>query len=160
VIRLCCYAAANFAYYRAGWRNGNLVRSSQFWVAVNGNFLDMGVLEWCKLYTDKKGHHFWGKIVGDRAAFEAKLYVQLGLTPDRFEEVCRVMRTYRDRFVAHLDSELIAHTPHLDLAIESTLYYHSHIIRTELPPASVPDLPSDLRAYYEKCSTEASEIYV
>jgi hypothetical protein len=56
VVTLCRSFAWNLAYYRTGWskKYKHLLDASDFWRAVNGNFLDMCVLEWCKLFADKK----------------------------------------------------------------------------------------------------------
>jgi hypothetical protein len=62
VATLCLYYLRHMAFYRAGWRGGSLVFRSQFWVAVNGNFLDICVLEWCKLFGDKRSKHYWEKL--------------------------------------------------------------------------------------------------
>ena len=73
--------------------------------------------------------------------------------------MCRETRTYRDKFVAHLDSDHVAHTPHCDLLIASSIYYHSYLVRTEFSPALIHGLPSDLGSYYERCAAEAYLIY-
>ena len=57
VVKLCHSFLLNLASYRAGWNNEhrhllemtNTV-SGDFWRKVNGNFIDMCVLEWCKLF--------------------------------------------------------------------------------------------------------------
>src|SRR5271165_4315169 len=60
VLVLCCYFVQNLAFYRAGWDNKIFRRyRSQFWVTANGNFLDHCVLEWCKLFGDERGEHYW-----------------------------------------------------------------------------------------------------
>ncbi len=54
---LCCHFLRNLAFYKAGWRKGELIFKDQFWVNANGNFIDVCVLEWCKLFGDKRGQH-------------------------------------------------------------------------------------------------------
>lgn len=69
---LCCHCLRNLAFYKAGWRDGEFIIKEpyQFWTNVNGNFMDICVLEWCKLFTDKKrGKHYWGKVITDGASF-------------------------------------------------------------------------------------------
>jgi hypothetical protein len=73
VVLLCCAFARNVAYYRAGWADraqpllSELHPHASFWRQVNGNFLDMAVLDWCKLFGDPKetprkrlAKHHWG----------------------------------------------------------------------------------------------------
>jgi len=104
---LCSSFARNLAYYRTGWskKYKHLLDGSDFWRAVNGNFLDMCVLEWCKLFADKKEKHHWRKVVSDPARFEAGLLRHLGLDEVAFQREIDTIRKYRDKFVAHLDLE-------------------------------------------------------
>lgn len=51
------------AYYRAGWKDKKLILGGNFWTGINGNCLDIAVLEWCKLFADRKDPHHWKKIV-------------------------------------------------------------------------------------------------
>ena len=102
---LCCHCLRNLAFYMAGWRDGALKIKGQFWVNANGNFLDIAVLEWCKLFADTSGKHFWRKIISDSDGFWEGLLRELGLSEAQFDDYVTQMRTYRDKFVAHLDSE-------------------------------------------------------
>jgi hypothetical protein len=68
---------------------------------VNSNFLEMCVLEWRKLFADKKGKHFWGKIVSDAPTFEDRLLRHLELEIDAFEKEIKGMLLYRNKFIAH-----------------------------------------------------------
>ena len=80
-VSCCCVRifARNMAYYRAG--HARLTKSSpQFWISVDGNFIDIVVIEWCKLLGDRKGKHFWANVVGDPSRFEAAMLSHLGMT--------------------------------------------------------------------------------
>ena len=46
-----------------------------FWVTVNGNFLDQCVLEWAKLLGDRRGDHHWMQIVSDPTKFVSCLNI-------------------------------------------------------------------------------------
>jgi hypothetical protein len=147
------------AYYRAGWRDAKAIFTSAFWTTANSNFLDIGVLEWCKLFADRNDPHFWRNIIGDAAAFEAGLLAELGITSEARAGYCQEMKTYRDKFIAHLDSEFTMHIPRLELAKESVFYYHAHIASTEQLDGVFVNLPRDLPAYYDKCASDALAVY-
>jgi len=72
----------NLAYYRAGiGKIGAPLRESHsFWRQANSNFIDICVLEWCKLFADRKGEHCWSLIATDPTAFELALLAHLGMT--------------------------------------------------------------------------------
>ncbi len=80
VMILCCSCARNIAYYRVAWDEEyrhllNLPNPyPNFWRAANNNFIDMCVLEWCKLFADMQGKHHWSKIVTSipKPVFELK----------------------------------------------------------------------------------------
>src|SRR6266571_8412423 len=113
---LCCHFLRNLAFYKTGWRGGSLIFQDQFWVSVNGNFLDICVLEWCKLFGDSRGKHYWRKVISDPTAFFKGLLKKLGMTEAEFTAYINEIKKYRDKFVAHLDSELIMNIPRLDVA--------------------------------------------
>lgn len=160
VVLLCCHFARNFAYYRAGWDGKRLRRNTDFWKTVNGNFIDLCTLEWCKLFGDLKGEHHWRQVVSDPAAFEASLFTAVGLDAANLERYRLEMREYRDKFVAHLDLGLTANIPHLDPAWASVRFYHAHVTASEARAEVFAGLPLDIDEYKERQAAEASAIYV
>ena len=135
---LCSHFLRNFAFYRAGRCRGQLIRKNQFWVTVSNNCLDICVLEWCKLYADAKGKHHWKKIVDDQAAFECQLLQCLCMTHAQYNDYIIEMRTYRDRFVAHLDEDETMIIPVLRPARRSVALLYSHIQNVESECFSEP----------------------
>ena len=145
---LCCHCARNVAYYRSGWNRSQLVKNEDFWVSANGNFLDLAVLEWCKLFTDHRGKHHWGKVVPESVDFLPELYTKLEIGEEAFEAHCQKMKFYRDKFIAHLDEELIMHIPQLKLVIDSTADLYT-VVRAEYSQL-LPDAPTNLRQFYRE----------
>jgi hypothetical protein len=114
-VLLCAHFSRNLAYYRAG--HDRLTNASpSFWVTIDGNFLDVAVMEWCKLFGDQKGKHSWAKVVTDPSRFEAELLSHLGISPRELEAYINEMRVYRDKFLAHLDDLPLMEIPFLDRA--------------------------------------------
>jgi hypothetical protein len=64
---VCCHFLRNLAFYRAGWQYDTYLRErshrtpDQFRVNANSNSLDICVLEWCKLFGEKRtrGKNHW-----------------------------------------------------------------------------------------------------
>jgi len=158
---LCGNFTRNLAFYKAGWNDGKFKLEGEFWFTVINNFLDMGVLEWDKLFGDKKGKHFWGKIVDNKDGFKISMIEELGLTPDDLESCMKKIRDYRNQFVAHLDAKETMHTPMLTGTAYSMInYYYSHVV--EMSPdcnISITKALSNIRNYYDKCYEEAIIIY-
>ena len=165
VVILCCSFARNLAYYRVAWseEHRHLLQPGNahlnFWLQVNGNFLEMCVLEWCKLFADKKGKHFWEKIVSDASTFEESLLRHLRLEMDEFEKKIKTMKFYRDKHIAHLDSERWMYAPKLDIPKKAVWFYHVHIVNHEAQPGDLEGLPQDLEKGYEETEQEAIAIY-
>jgi hypothetical protein len=152
----------NLAYFRVGRPGEPRARHRDFWVTVNGNFIDQCVLEWCKLFGDKNGQHSWARVVSDPVEFEADLLKHLSLSPAEFEAYRIEMREYRDKFIAHLDLERVMNIPNLDVARASVEFYHGHIAGQEVQAGDLFDLPAttaELRGYYQHCHDEAAEVY-
>ena len=145
---LCNHFLRNLAFYRAGWRRGGVHqqptlrrKESQFWVSVNGNFIDICVLEWCKLFGDVKGKHHWSKVVTRQAEFEQQLLQRLRMTPDQFKAYINEMRRYRDKFVAHLDDEPIMYLPRLRPAKGSVAFLYHYLLANENDGDFFPENP-------------------
>ena len=72
------------------------------------------------------------------------------------------MREYRDKFIAHLDSELVMNIPTLDLARKSVEFYHAYIVANEAQSgdlSGLPDTTNKLQGGYKKAKEEAEIVY-
>lgn len=134
VVLLCCSFARNLAYYRVGQSEygKRLLAPSHplasFWRQTNSNCLDVCVLEWCKLLGDKKGEHYWSRTVSDPTGFESGLLARIGMNSSAFQAEGKAMRQYRDKFVAHLDSDAVMRIPTLKTAQTSVWFYHEVVV--------------------------------
>ena len=167
---LCCHFVRNVAYYRVGYvtedGQGRLKYNSEFGRTVNGNFLDVAVLEWCKVFVDRDGRHRWTRILrtcADQQAFVAQLLQTLGLPADDWNRYRQSVARYRDKFVAHLDSDDVMPIPNMDTALTAAYLFYSHLVRIApdgvlAPPGRVP-LPADLPRYYATSADEARVSY-
>jgi hypothetical protein len=146
---LCCHFLRNLAFYKAGWEKGKLVTNNQFFVNANGNFLDICVLEWCKLFGDKQAKHHWRKVVTNQDVFFTGLLQSLKLTEVELESYIETMRTYRDKFVAHLDTEEVMYPPKLRTARKSVSYLYEYLLAHEEVDACFHDAPQKASRFYE-----------
>ena len=156
---LCCHCLRNLVFYKAGWQNGRLIFSDQFWVNVSGNFLDICVLEWCKLFGDSCGKHYWQKVISDPATFFNGLLHELRMTETEFNSYLTEMRTYRDKFVAHLDLEEVMHIPKLAVTQKSVCYLYDYLLAHEDEGNFFVDAPTKASAFYERFAKEGKTVY-
>lgn len=162
VLLLCVYFARNMAFYRAAWGENGLITpaGSNFWNTVNANFIDTAVLEWCKLFADKNGHQSWRKVVGDADKFEAKMLSAANLDAKKFEDMIKHVRAYRDKFVAHLDSEREMKIPQLDLLLAVVRVLFKHLLEEEMQPEEAARVGiRDIDELYWQSFNEAKAIY-
>jgi hypothetical protein len=145
---VCCHCARNAAYYRAGRRKPQNWNGEDFWRNANSNFLDIAVLEWCKLFADTKGKHHWKKVVKDQDNFMSGLLASIGMSQIDFDSYIKKCKFYRDKFLAHLDEELVMHIPDLTAAIDSATYLHNLLVSEN--PDVLDDAPSDLAKFYKQ----------
>ena len=157
---LCLHCLRHMAYYRSGWNsNGKLILNSQFWVAANGNFIDMCVLEWCKLFGDKKGKHYWEKGISDPKAFYEGLLKKLRIEEIEFKDYIDEMRTYRDKYIAHLDLVEKFDVPRLDITKNSVIYLYDYLLKKEDAGGYFEDGPSDASQFYEDVLKDGLSVY-
>lgn len=160
---LCVSFARNLAYYRVGHspaRKSLLDLGNpdiSFWRVMNGNFLDQVVLEWCKLFADRNGNHYCQNIVADQEEFKRDMLARLGVSEEAYNVYIKEMRSYRDKFVAHLDSDSVMQIPHLSLAKDAVWFYHEHIVLKEASEdfSRLPDTPEKLNRAYDHYTNEA-----
>lgn len=145
---LCCHFLRNLAFYKAGWRNGSLITQDQFLVNANSNFLDISVLEWCKLFGDRRGKHHWRKVVANQDAFLEALLIKLKITEQEFDAYIEEMRIYRDKFIAHLDTEKIMHPPKMRVARKSVSFLYDHLLSNEQQDDCFHDAPKKASKFY------------
>ena len=158
VLILCNHTVRNLAFYRSGWKEKQPVFEGDFGRTVNSNFLDVSVLEWCKLFADERDPHCWRNIATNPTDFESNLLQSLGHAPDEFSTFIRIARTYRDKFIAHLDNEETMRIPVLDPILRSVFFYYQHVLRNEAPELQL-DAPSTLDERYASWCREAAQCY-
>ena len=157
---LCCHFLRNLAFYRAWFEAGKPNENMQLWVTVNGNFLDIAVLEWCKLFADVRGKHYFGKVVSELPTFKAQLFGSLHVTADEFDNYVSQIRTYRDKFVAHLDELNEMHIPNLDVAKGSAVFLYQHLLAHEGEDNVFHDAPISADALYQNFLSQGQAEYM
>jgi hypothetical protein len=125
---LCGHCLRNIAFYRAGWRRKRARVRRQFWIGANGAFIDVAILEWCKLFTDTRGGHRWTRTVADRAGFIAGLLARLRMTQAEFDAYSRTLKHPRDKFIAHLDDYPTMYLPWLRPARASAAFLRDYLL--------------------------------
>ena len=157
---VCCACLRNVAYFRAGWREGEPVFSlkSNFQRTLNGNFLDVAVLEWRKL-SHRNEKHSWKRIVTDVTSFESTLLTRLNLNQMSFEDYQTSVWEYRDKFVAHLDLEDRMNFPKLDIIADAVKFYYEYMIYEEPNAGLVAYGPLLMDDYFDACYREAVAFY-
>lgn len=151
VVLLCCSFVQNVAFYRAAMADRTAPILSDhhpeaaFLRQAINNFLDVAVLDWCKLFGNQRMEkHHWRRVVSDADAttFERALFRELGTNAAAFEELVGKMLDYRNRFLAHLDNDLVMNIPELDPACNAVAFYHRHIVEHEARPSELAGLPN------------------
>ena len=156
------------ANYRTGQseRGRHLLDPSEptvnFWRQAYSNFIDMCVLDWCKLFADKRAVHHWQKIVSDAAEFEIDLLAYLGITADKLQSLIEKFRVYRNKFVAHLDEFNVMDIPTLDLAAKAIRFFHAHVVTNQVQAGDsagiATDTPDKFHRGYDQCVDEAARV--
>lgn len=145
---LCCHCLRNIAFYRAGWQHGQLRIPRQFWIGANGNALDIAVLDWCKLFADRKSLHHWKQVVSDHSDFLKGLCAGLGMSEKEFRAYARSTLRYRNKFVAHLDEERIMHIPRARVLRKSCAFLYNHLRANAIHRLNLPDAPANAANHY------------
>jgi hypothetical protein len=148
VVLICCSFVQNLAFYRAAVADPTALILSDdhpeaaFLRRAINNFLDIAVLDWCKLFGSQKTEKYhWRRVVSDTMNFERALLGELGTKDAAFQKLVKKMLGYRDRFVAHLDNDLVMNVPELDPSHKALVFYHRHIVECEAKSGDLAGLP-------------------
>jgi len=118
---LCMHVLRNLAFQRAMASSRRSWSQNQFWVTAHNNYLDIAVLEWCKLFSDRSGKHHWCKSITDQDAFAIKLQNDIGRNLAEYEAYALSFKVYRDKCLAHLDDANLVQVPSMPIAMLSTM---------------------------------------
>ena len=147
---LCLHCLRNIAFYRAAQDARPWPEPQQFWRTASNNFLDVAVLEWCKIFVDEKAKHHWKKLVGKHEQFEAGLLEKLRITNLMFQYFSEEIRVYRNKFVAHLDDENEMHIPNLVPAVKSAQFLYQWLHDAEDDCNAFGDAPQNSVTFYRE----------
>ena len=156
---LCCHCLRNIAFYHSWDKSGKPFSNDQFWINVNGNFLDIAVLEWCKLFADTRGKHQYGKVVADSAEFLTYALRCLNITTAEFDAYVESMKKYRNKFVAHLDELNTMDIPSLGIAEKITKLLYQQLLAQESKTNTFYDAPPCAAKLYKDFVTDGTQAY-
>lgn len=156
---LCCHLTRNLAYFKAGWGELKPKREGDFWITVLGNCIDVCALEWSKLFGDNKGKHHWKQIVDDEALFRARLLNTVGITEEQWKKSWLEIKEYRDKFIAHLDSESTMHVPHMEIPHSMVCFLYEELKLMATSKTIFAGLPATMPEYYLLCYDESMNVF-
>ena len=76
-----------------------------------------------------------------------------------FQGQIAVMRRYRDKFLAHLDSDYVMNIPALDIPKNATWFHYAHVLNNEAGRGDMAGFPKDIDRAYRETEHEAEGIY-
>jgi hypothetical protein len=100
-------------------------------------------------------------VVSDPRGFEAALLADICTDTEGFFKLIDAIRTYRDKFIAHLDDELRMHLPVVAAGARAITFYHRHVVELETAPSDRMGLmtAAEFELCYDKFEEEAAKIY-
>jgi len=153
---LCCHFVRNFAFYEAGYNHDRIKSKDQFVVSLNGNFLDISVLEWCKLFGDYSDKHHWKKIMSHDPTFKKRMLDELKISQEDLDLTYKSFRAYRDKFIAHLDSEEEMKIPEVSKGLNMVFFYYKEV---KALCEAIEDWPSSIENFYKEHYQNALKQY-
>ena len=127
---------------------------------MHGNFLDVCVLEWCKLFGNRNGEYHWRKVVPDPDAFKQEMLSLYGIDDAAFKELWDKIKDYRDNFVAHLEEQETTVIPNINVAYLLTAFYFRKLQSMFPSLQADSSLPCHFDRYYDQCLGHANDVLV
>lgn len=156
IARLCLYVIGNIACYKAGWTNQKTFKiDTDFWRKVNGNFLDIATLDYCKLFVDINGKHHWSTIFSDKKVFREKLFTSINLSEECYKNEVVEIKKYRDKFLAHLDEPTSLYYPNSEIILKSSIYLYHQLATNSKTIMALSDVDIEPQDFYDKYYEDA-----
>ncbi|MFM0279991.1 hypothetical protein P0D75_18430 [Paraburkholderia sediminicola] len=122
-----------------------------FWRIIQGASLDLGLIEWCKVFGSNADDTHWTKAVpaAQHDDFRKGLFAAVGMTDKEWEAYWKKMTGYRNELAAHHDlNAKTTHYPNFDAALEASYYYYNSFLYPEWVAKNPrTGYPADLKAY-------------
>jgi hypothetical protein len=134
VLLLCCSFARNISIYKQTFEAGAPLLDTRheyagFWREISSSCLDIALLEWCKVWADVRGKHFWKRVVreSEHDFFQRQLFARLKVSSQAWDILVSSVKTYRDQFIAHLDDNRVMQIPRLDQTREAIWFLYDYL---------------------------------
>ena len=153
------FVVRNVAYHRSLLKQKDNFEQN-YWILIFNNFLEIAVLEWCKVFGSNTDTTHWTKYidVDDQAGFRSNLWKRLNLTEQEWKDYRQKMKDYRDKVVAHDEyNPKITNYPDFSHALESCYFYYEILIK-ELRLLKCYDYPDNLEEYFNRSLKQAEKI--
>ena len=151
---LCCHFARNFAYYSV-FRQSPHLGETGFWLTVHGNFIDICVLEWCKLFGNKNGIYHWRRTLTDPERFCLELLNSHGINETELKRLWKEVKDYRDDFVAHSEKQETTPIPNMNIPYLLVEFYFRKLLLDFPTLQTNSSLPAHFDQYYDARLKEA-----
>jgi|GEM_PF-2707132 len=150
---ICCHFTKNLAYHQAGIGEPDKELKNDFWRMANGNFAEIAILEFCKLFGGWNDQYRWQNVVEDENDFKKRIEVKTTLSFVEFENYVKEIKLYRDKYLSHHDQEI--EFPRLQIATTAVFAYYQYIIERY----GAGGFPLDLKSFYMNSFKEAEVNY-
>lgn len=155
------YCIANIAAYRVNWHTigdkRTLRVTNDFWVRANGNFFDMAVIEWCKLFAEKQGQHHWSKTFTEQQTWKCQLLEHLEISDEEYEMELKNVKDYRNKYVAHLDSPTPMSYPLTEFMLISSSYLYNYIRTDSMTKIHIGTIYESAHDHYMRMMSDYNE---
>jgi hypothetical protein len=134
--------------------------TNQYWNTTHGNYIDIAVIEWCKLFgSDRQEKFHWKSVVNDAARYKKQLLTVFGKGETEWAVYRETILKYRDKFVAHLDEEKNCIVPYLKTALKLVENHYDYLLEYEAEDDFVSLVPP-IQGYYQKHFEMARKVHV
>ena len=155
---VCCHFARNLAYYNAS--QGFLTLDKEgFWLTVIGNFVDVCVLEWCKLFGNRNGKCHWENVLKQPNVFKQDLLNRHHLEESELRKLWKTIKDYRDNFIAHVEDQETTPIPCMTVPYLLVNLYFARLQSEFSELQSFDCLPKCMDGYFDSSLSEAKEVF-
>ena len=126
-----------------------------YWKLIFNNFLDIAIIEWCKMFDSKDDTTHWSNHIKNKKEVGDKLLKWANMSQQEWDKYREDIKCYGNS-VDKYHKQNIKSYPDFSCVVIACYVYYDALIK-ELRMLGVNDYPDELKEFYQSCLGEATE---
>ncbi|CAA0117807.1 Uncharacterised protein [BD1-7 clade bacterium] len=146
------YFAKDFGKQYVCWKASMAIvkESDVLSVTISNNFFDMALLCWGHFFGNRSDELHYTNVLAQPDQFKSYLIDNLGINENDWNNNWLQLKDFRDKRIAHFDSDVSVVVPGMELAFECVKAYHDEALKRLKECDPLYEIEPDFDAKHER----------